>query len=426
LKLRFWGCGSSAARLCAALPLLLLACGANTERSEDERGEGNGEPGGSATVVDADHGSTPLASAVPIGTLSGPAAPVPVPGVMVTSNPVGPLAPPLPAPPPPPSPQPDPCAALAVAQRVELSLQNLLLEPAEEYPVCGDSQRERGEICDDGNTFGGCSPATWDGCNNCNAIDPGFVCLRAPCIVVHYCSDFRVTDFETCDDGNAQSGDGCSSTCTREESFDCPTAGEPCVFAERCGDSSITGREECDDGNAEGFDGCSETCLREPGWHCGEPGQTCNVACEDGAVLDLLCDGGYCPEACDAGTCTSGPSGSCAEGPYCGDGLVDPLEECDLGVSNGSGDCTLGCRLSPRCGDGVVQAGEECDLGSSEQGESRNTGTYDTCSPDCMLVPRCSDRITDYAAGEECDDGNRLNNDGCSAVCTFEFDPSAR
>ena len=49
-----------------------------------------------------------------------------------------------------------------------------------------------------------------------------------------------------CDDGNTESGDGCSATCTSE-----------------CGDGVVERGEECDDGNRTDGDGCSALCARE-------------------------------------------------------------------------------------------------------------------------------------------------------------------
>lgn len=62
------------------------------------------------------------------------------------------------------------------------------------------------------------------------------------------------------------------------------------------------------------------------------------------------------------------------------------------------------------CGDGVVQLGEECDDG--------NTVSCDGCSADCRAETGCGDGVR--CGGEECDDGNLDNCDGCSATCTAE------
>lgn len=61
----------------------------------------------------------------------------------------------------------------------------------------------------------------------------------------------------------------------------------------------------------------------------------------------------------DSDTSTGAPP------PFCGDGNVDPSEECDAGPANSdTGACTLACKL-PVCGDGLVQDGVEgCDDGN--------------------------------------------------------------
>jgi cysteine-rich repeat protein len=61
-----------------------------------------------------------------------------------------------------------------------------------------------------------------------------------------------------------------------------------------------------------------------------------------------------------------------------------------------------------RCGDGVVnQAGEECDDGNQVNG--------DGCDNNCT-VTRCGNGIVD--PGEQCDDGNLIDGDGCDHNCT--------
>jgi cysteine-rich repeat protein/parallel beta-helix repeat protein len=83
---------------------------------------------------------------------------------------------------------------------------------------------------------------------------------------------------EECDDGNNNSGDGCSPTCEVEDGWWCE--GEPSVCG-YCGDNSIGGPEECDDGNTDRFDGCNSNCEIEAGWNCvGEPSICGQRGCE--------------------------------------------------------------------------------------------------------------------------------------------------
>ena len=62
------------------------------------------------------------------------------------------------------------------------------------------------------------------------------------------------------------------------------------------------------------------------------------------------------------------------------------------------------------CGDGILDPGEECDDGNNVDG--------DGCSADCTIEGFCGDGVLD--PGEECDDGNNVDGDGCSANCTVE------
>ncbi len=61
------------------------------------------------------------------------------------------------------------------------------------------------------------------------------------------------------------------------------------------------------------------------------------------------------------------------------------------------------------CGDTVVGAGEDCDTGPASA----------TCDEDCT-APSCGDWALNAAAGEQCDDGNASDGDGCSATCQKE------
>jgi len=72
------------------------------------------------------------------------------------------------------------------------------------------------------------------------------------------------------------------------------------------------------------------------------------------------------------------------------------------------------------CGNGTIEAGELCDDGV-------NNGTYGSsasnryCNTKCDgWAPYCGDGIYNQEYGEECDDGNNSDGDGCSSSCTIE------
>ena len=59
--------------------------------------------------------------------------------------------------------------------------------------------------------------------------------------------------------------------------------------------------------------------------------------------------------------------------PLCGDGRVDPEEECDSGSANSDTQpdtCRTGC-IRPKCGDQVVDTGEECDKGTANLSDTQ-------------------------------------------------------
>jgi len=148
-----------------------------------------------------------------------------------------------------------------------------------------------------------------------------------------------------------------------------------------------------------------------------QPKSVCASTCGDGIVAsDELCDEGVAGNDGSYGHCGKDCK---SRGPSCGDGQVqkDEGEECDDGVNlstYGSG-CAPGCLKAPDCGDGEVQAAyEQCDDGT-------NDGSYGKCAPKCVLGPRCGDGKVQGDAGEECDDGNRKNRDGCNVSCKDEL-----
>jgi cysteine-rich repeat protein len=95
----------------------------------------------------------------------------------------------------------------------------------------------------------------------------------------------------------------------------------------------------------------------------------------------------------------------------CGNGRIDPGEQCDDGTITGLGSCSSTCQLE-FCGNGIIDPGEVCDLGS-------NNGKCLGCSSDCKSNESCGNNIVDPECGEVCDNGPNPQNlcNGCSSNC---------
>lgn len=269
-----------------------------------------------------------------------------------------------------------------------------LCDPSTNIPVCGNNILESGEQCDDGNLNDG------DGCSSL-------------CQVEIMCGNGNVDPDEQCDDGNNIDGDGCSSTCQNE------TPPEPI-----CGNQILESGEQCDDGNNQDGDGCSSECTMEATSDCGngtlDPseecddgnnnnGDGCNSTCEieenDECIpLDEVF-GEIAEEACQA-RCSNLPDGIC---------YVNALGSPEIVYSDNA--CINLCEPpteDPVCGNSMLETGEQCDDG--------NTNNGDGCDENCVVepppAPVCGNGQVE--AGEECDDNNNSNGDGCSANCLTE------
>jgi cysteine-rich repeat protein len=251
-------------------------------------------------------------------------------------------------------------------------------------------------------------------------------------------SEFAISPWEgeDCDDGNTLDGDGCSANCTREA----------------CGNGIIDPNEQCDDGNTANGDGCSASCKTE---FCGDGivtpgikslaftwlGRSCGATPPADIVFSL--NGvelarAPLPNRCD---CMPGIQTVAVTDPRLlalGTVGIDHLRvettgelawarrqmetrwwqsDATLWDAGGGDDdllqtpdlCAAGAQagVSATTDFGISRwEGEDCDDG--------NTVGGDGCSADCSREV-CGNGVLD--PNEQCDDGNTVDGDGCTATC---------
>jgi cysteine-rich repeat protein len=331
---------------------------------------------------------------------------------------------------------------------------------------CGNGDLDAGEACDDGDNEGG------DGCSATCTVEAGFTCAGSPSACTTTCGDGIIAGAEVCDDGNNVSDDGCTS-CAVDRGYTCSGAVSEC--ATTCGDGIIAGEEQCDDGGATGGNGCSATCVEEPGYMCVNEPSECLTVCGDGVLTsDEDCDDG---NLVDTDGCTS----ECFEGAVCNvtkfpggdrftvdpftgncyvaydneptahaaaatactasggylvtitsdeeqsivDAVMDATQQLWIGATDaalegtfvwGTGETFAFTHFAEHQPDGA--AAENCLYANAdgEWGDASCTASMSVTGRVCEYeLTVCGDGVID--AGEQCDDGNNNDGDGCSTTC---------
>lgn len=285
---------------------------------------------------------------------------------------------------------------------------------------------------------------------------------------------------EQCDDNDLDDGDGCSATCTLETCGNTvPEGPEECDTGTRCDLNGATcstdlqcagiGDEKCLMRNGDD-DYCSEFCLKEEcgnarkdfgencddGEHCSD-GVKCTgtgaVLCMGRGLTDETCavrDGDGCNSACQLEWCgntiTDIAAGEeCDDGKTCSDYSMCntdadclPLGASEICIIRDDDNCNNSCQIQ-ECGDGDKNRSiEQCDNGKQCGDVDKTPCTkhedclgigdgqclprsLDSCDANCQIeYPVCGNGgLPEF--GEDCDDGNPNDGDGCSHTCMNEY-----
>ncbi len=157
----------------------------------------------------------------------------------------------------------------------------------------------------------------------------------------------------------------------------------------------------------------SYQCVQDP---TNDGGSRCYLSCNPY---------GWFPCGCDVSGCESRCENQYANSP----GHHTRTEIC----SNCGQEFTCGCDIPqpPYCGDSKCNdgSGKTCEPDGSTKDMKcvNNVYTGDLSNGVCRTsgdyaCTYCGDGIKQSGAGEQCDDGNRVNGDGCSATCEIEED----
>lgn len=231
-----------------------------------------------------------------------------------------------------------------------------------------------------------------------------------------------------------------------------------------CGNGIKEGTEGCDDGGIVPGDGCSATCQIESGWICNNANPTCCYSSSTPVshwylngnslnaapdyyglrlndVLTMKFDSAFCLASGTTrtieirkGTTVIGTSSATVTGSGTSgytQGTFGPIQFPFLTISLGTGNSDIFFRIAnpgsstpayydsytvrviPKyCGDGTCEAGDGETCGNCP-GDCK-------CPTDCPCPTLCGNNNIDYSEGEECDDGDTENNDGCSSTCQIE------
>ena len=264
--------------------------------------------------------------------------------------------------------------------------------------------------CDDGNI---CTDDSCDNSKGCQQASNTTKCAdNDACTEKEVCAKGACVKQQlNCDDGNPCSKDSCNSSkgCGHDALTDktqCSQDGKKwcesgaCVPKPACGDGEVGSDEECDDGNTKGGDGCSAECKHETTYKWIAAGPT-----QVGLVFGCCSSNGS-----TAATCTKANVGKTVHAAP--DAEFKPLT------------CKKGDKTCPDVGGGsgytaTLSKGDTLLSWTGKQGcGCDQTKQVTAARYVCVALGPCGNGLLEY--GEQCDDGNADDADGCTSACKLK------
>lgn len=301
--------------------------------------------------------------------------------------------------------------------------------PADKYEPqgqpCGDSLPCSSPMCDG---RGRCTMIKVPDGTPCviGAGQPAGICSNSVCVAAPSSSSSKSSSSSSRSSSSSSRSSSSVAVSSASSLFPLMPALPPAAV---CGNRIVELDEQCEDGNTRNDDGCSAQCRFEP-LYCCRAGAREQVTSAVRQLHPTLSAGSLCSDFGTDFDQAVTASRNYGEACLCGNGLLDPGEQCDgvsfapltdgqdpscstlrkwtIGPLSCSSQCivdTSSCQVAV-CGDSVLGPGEECD----EAGINTMT-----CDDDCSRV-QCGDGLINEAAGEECDDAWE-NIDGVSGAC---------
>lgn len=290
-----------------------------------------------------------------------------------------------------------------------------------------------------------CNPFTWDWraefTSYCDENTDS--CATGNETITHTCSvndcNAECDAQHPCPDTDCDSKNGCVGNDYYTYTDVANSCQEDCTCTKnKCGAPQISYNDpactECqtdDDCDTLDRDYCDGTVIKH------DEGVCVNYECEVETTEVLDCDDGLAcngQETCSNANCVAGTEVDCSSynlfeiatcyydpdcNPFTWDYRVAFISECQEPTGECSQPTEGELEITHTCD--KSQCGAECETNTDCDDQIPYTTdicNLDTCQCEHTTLPHCGDRNLDE--GEECDDGNNENGDGCSVVCEIE------